>query len=316
MYKKLFIPGPTHVRDEILQAQAVGMIGHRAKEYSDLQAAVTPKLQELLYTEQRVYLYASSSSGVMEGSVRQASKKRVLCTVCGAFSKRWYQITVDNGVPCDKVDVPMGQAITVDLVDEALSQGDYDAITLCHNETSTGIMNPIQEIAEMIHASYPDVLILVATTSGATGLEAARLFSGVQARVVAVSHSTGFHLPDSQELSAESRQGIEAAGAIVLTCQHAFGGVGRAVRKKLGSYQVDEIMAYTLRTFGQGMKVAAEICLMAADAGLAPTSEPVIAIGGTGGGADTAAVIRPSNAQTFFDLRFLEIICMPSLGHP
>ncbi|HSR32794.1 MAG TPA: alanine--glyoxylate aminotransferase family protein, partial [Anaerolineae bacterium] len=67
MYKKLFIPGPTHVRDEILQAQAAPMIGHRAKEYSDLQAEVTPKLQKLLYTEQRVYLYASSSSGVMEG---------------------------------------------------------------------------------------------------------------------------------------------------------------------------------------------------------------------------------------------------------
>jgi aspartate aminotransferase-like enzyme len=171
MYKKLFIPGPTHVRQEILDAQAVGMIGHRAKEYSDLQAAVTPKLQELLYTKQRVYLYASSSSGVMEGSVRQASNKRVLCTICGAFSKRWYQITVDNGVPCDKVDVPMGQAVTVDLVEEALSRGDYDAITLCHNETSTGIMNPIQEIADMIHAKYPDVLILVDAVSSMAGVE-------------------------------------------------------------------------------------------------------------------------------------------------
>jgi aspartate aminotransferase-like enzyme len=171
MYKKLFIPGPTHVRDEILQAQAVGMVGHRAKEYSDLQAAVTPKLQELLYTKQRVYLYASSSSGVMEGSVRQASKKRVLCTVCGAFSKRWYQITTDNGVACDKLEVPMGQAITVELVDAALSKDDYDAITLCHNETSTGIMNPIQEIAEMIQASYPDVVILVDAVSSMAGVK-------------------------------------------------------------------------------------------------------------------------------------------------
>jgi aspartate aminotransferase-like enzyme len=171
MYKKLFIPGPTHVREEILEAQAVGMLGHRSKEYSDLQAAVTPKLQELLYTKQRVYLYASSSSGVMEGSVRQASKKRVLCTICGAFSKRWYQMTVDNGLPCDKVTVPMGQAITVDLVDEALSNGDYDAITLTHNETSTGIMNPIQEIAEMVHDKYPDVLILVDAVSSMAGVK-------------------------------------------------------------------------------------------------------------------------------------------------
>src|SRR4030042_370615 len=110
MYKKLFIPGPTHVRDEILQAQAVPMIGHRAKEYANLQAEVTPKLQKLLYTQQRVYLFAASSSGVMEGSVRQASTKRVLMTVCGSFSKRWYEMAVANGVPCDKLQVDMGQA--------------------------------------------------------------------------------------------------------------------------------------------------------------------------------------------------------------
>jgi aspartate aminotransferase-like enzyme len=169
MYKKLFIPGPTHVRDEILQAQTAPMIGHRAKEYSDLQAEVTPKLQKLLYTQQRVYLYASSSSGVMEGSVRQASTKRMLTTVCGAFSKRWHQMTVANGVACDMLEVPMGQAITPDLLDEALSKGDYDALTVCHNETSTGVMNPIQEIAEMVHASYPDVLILVDAVSGMAG---------------------------------------------------------------------------------------------------------------------------------------------------
>ena len=104
---------------------------------------MTPKLQKLLFTEQRVYLYASSSSGVMEGSVRQASTKRLLGTVCGAFSKRWYEMVVANGIPCDKLQVEMGQAITPELVDEALSKGDYDAFTVCHNETSTGVMNPI-----------------------------------------------------------------------------------------------------------------------------------------------------------------------------
>ena len=86
MYKKLFIPGPTHVRDEVLRAQAVPMLGHRSLEYSQLQLEVVSKLQELLCTRQRVYLYASSSTGVMEGAVRQASSKRMLNTVCGAFS--------------------------------------------------------------------------------------------------------------------------------------------------------------------------------------------------------------------------------------
>jgi len=169
MYKKLFIPGPTHVRDEILQAQAAPMIGHRAKEYSALQADVTPKLQKLLYTEQRVYLFASSSSGVMEGSVRQASTKKVLNTICGAFSKRWHQMTVANGIPCDKLEVPMGQAITAELVDEALAKGDYDALTVCHNETSTGVMNPIPEIAALLHDKYPEVLLLVDAVSGMAG---------------------------------------------------------------------------------------------------------------------------------------------------
>ena len=169
MYKKLFIPGPTHVREEILQAQAVPMIGHRSKEYADLQAEVTLKLQEMLYTEQRVYLCTSSSTGMMEASVRQASTKKVLNTVCGAFSKRWHQITAANGVPCDKVEVPMGQAVTPELVDEGLSKGDYDAITVVMNETSTGLMNPVADIAAMVHDKYPDVLILVDAVSCMAG---------------------------------------------------------------------------------------------------------------------------------------------------
>ncbi len=171
MVPKLFIPGPTHVREEILQAQAAPMIGHRTPEYSALQAEVTPKLQKLLYTQQRVYLYACSSTGVMEGSVRQASTRRVLNTVCGAFSKRWHEITKENGIPCDMVEVPMGQAITPELVDEALAKGDYDAITIVMNETSTGVMNPVWEIAPMVRKKYPDVLILVDAVSCMAGVK-------------------------------------------------------------------------------------------------------------------------------------------------
>ena len=171
MYKKLFIPGPTDVREEILQAQTAPMLGHRSQEYADLQAQVTRKLQEMLYTTQRVYLFASSSTGVMEGSIRQASHKKILNTVCGAFSKRWHQITQANGVACEKLVVPMGQAITPELVDEALSKDDYDAITLVFNETSTGIMNPVREIAALIHARYPETLILVDAVSAMAGVK-------------------------------------------------------------------------------------------------------------------------------------------------
>jgi hypothetical protein len=156
--------------------------------------------------------------------------------------------------------------------------------------------------------------ILVATTSGATGVRAVQALSGLE--VIIVTHSAGFSGPDHQELTAENRVAIEAAGATILTCQHAFGGVGRAVRKRLGTYELEEIIAFTLRTFCEGIKVVAEMALMAADAGLVRTDTPLIAIAGTGRGADTAVVLRPSNAQAFFDLRFLEIICMPAPGHP
>jgi hypothetical protein len=156
--------------------------------------------------------------------------------------------------------------------------------------------------------------ILVASTSGATGLQAARALRELE--VVVVSHSTGFRAPDTQELTGENRTAIEAAGASILTCQHAFGGVGRAIRTKLGTYEIEEIIAFTLRTFCEGIKVAAEMCLMAADAGLVRTDEPVIAVAGTGRGADTAAILKAAHAQAFFDLRFLEIICMPAPGHP
>lgn len=153
--------------------------------------------------------------------------------------------------------------------------------------------------------------ILVATTTGATGVAAAEVFAGVN--LVAVTHSTGFSEKDIQELLPEHRARIEKLGGRILTCQHALGGVNRAVRHKLKTYQLDEIIAYTLRTLGQGFKVCLEISLMAADAGLVSVKREVIAIGGTGRGADTAVVLTPANAQDFFDLKVHEIICKPRL---
>jgi aspartate aminotransferase-like enzyme len=171
MNKKLFIPGPTYVRPEVLAAQAQTMIGHRMPEYSLLQAEITDKLKKLLYSDQRVYIYTSASTGVMEGVIRQASTQRILVTVCGAFSQRWYEIVEANGIACDKLEVPEGQAITSELVEEALSKDSYDAITLTMNETATGIMNPVQAISEMIHEKFPGTLILVDAVSCMSGVK-------------------------------------------------------------------------------------------------------------------------------------------------
>lgn len=153
--------------------------------------------------------------------------------------------------------------------------------------------------------------IVVATTKGSTGAQAAKVFQ--EFNLIVVTHSTGFRQPNFQELEEEHKKTIEAQGGKILTCLHALGGLGRAVRKKYGTYELDDITANTLRIFGEGMKVCCEIVLMAADPGLIRTDKEVIAIGGTGRGADTAAVIKPANVQTFFDLRVMEILCKPRL---
>ncbi|MDI6697822.1 MAG: pyruvate kinase alpha/beta domain-containing protein [Candidatus Saccharicenans sp.] len=155
--------------------------------------------------------------------------------------------------------------------------------------------------------------VVVASASGQTALKAAEIFR--DCRLVAVTHSTGFGRPDFQEMPEDVRRQLEQKGVKVLTCQHAFGGVNRAVRKRLGTYELDEIIAYTLRIFGEGMKVAIEVSLMAADAGLIQTGLPCVAIGGTEKGVDTAILLKPANAQNFFDLRVMEILARPGFYH-
>ncbi len=156
--------------------------------------------------------------------------------------------------------------------------------------------------------------ILVPTCSGRTAFEALDIL-GSDFNIFAVTHVTGFQKPNLQELSEETRRELESKGITVLTCQHAFGGIGRAIRNKLSTYQIDEIIAFTLRTFGQGTKVAIELALMAADAGLVRTDgdEDVISIGGTGKGADTALLLQPANSFHFFDLKVKEILCKPAV---
>lgn len=151
--------------------------------------------------------------------------------------------------------------------------------------------------------------ILVATSSGRTGALASKIFEGYD--LIVVSHHTGFKSPGAQELQEDFRKQILANNARILTTSHALSGVERAIRKQLGSILPLEIMAHTLRTFGQGMKVCVEITIMAADAGLIPVDNDVIAIGGTGKGADTAAVVSPTHSNTFFDLTVREIIAKP-----
>jgi uncharacterized protein len=154
--------------------------------------------------------------------------------------------------------------------------------------------------------------ILIASYSGRTAFEALKILDK-DINIIVVTHVTGYAKPDVQELDEKDRKELESQGVKVLTCQHAFGGVGRGVRNKLDTYQIDEIMAHTLRVFGQGVKVAIEVTLMAADAGLVRTDEDVISVGGTAQGVDSALVLKPANSAHFFDLKVREIICKPAV---
>jgi len=151
--------------------------------------------------------------------------------------------------------------------------------------------------------------IVVASSSGETGAEASRVFRGLN--LVVVTSVTGYARPDEVRMRPENREAIEANEGRVVTAAHAFGGVGRAVHNRFGAVQVDEVVANVLRLLSEGFKVACEVSCMAADAGLVRTDEEAIAIGGSGGGADTAIVVKPSNTHTLFDMRVREIICKP-----
>jgi len=152
--------------------------------------------------------------------------------------------------------------------------------------------------------------IVVASTRGGTGVKASEVFKGYN--LVVVTHTTGFRGPGQQELSDESHEKIEANGGKVLTTSHPFAGVSRAMRGKFDTVGPAAIVAQTLRMFGQGMKVVVECAYMAADAGLIPMDRDVISIAGSGRGADTAVVLKPSHLHTMFDLYVKEIIAKPT----
>jgi aspartate aminotransferase-like enzyme len=168
MHDKLFIPGPSEVRPELLAAVATPQIGHRTQKYKDLHGALIPQLKKILYTEQDVLLFTCSATGVMEGSIRNLCQKKVLCTVNGAFSKRWFKINGFNGIPADKIEVEWGKAVTADMIDAKLKTGEYDVFTMVFNETSTGVRAPIESVAEVMK-KYPDVMFCVDAVSAMAG---------------------------------------------------------------------------------------------------------------------------------------------------
>lgn len=170
MQNKLFIPGPINVREDVLEKMSTQQIGHRTEEASKLQKSVTEKLKKVFQTESSILLSTSSGTGLMEGSVRSCTKNKVAVFSCGAFGDKFYKICKSNGIEADLFKVPLGEAITKDFVDKCLKNKDYDVATFQHNETSTGITNPIEEISDIMNSKYSNITFIVDAISSLGGV--------------------------------------------------------------------------------------------------------------------------------------------------
>jgi aspartate aminotransferase-like enzyme len=206
MHKKLFIPGPTEVAPDVLAKMSTPMIGHRSKDASALQREISEKMRTVMYTRNPIVLSTSSGSGLMEGSIRSFTAKRAIVFSVGAFGNRWFKMAEANNVPADKHEAAWGHPTTPEVVDKYLATGKYDVMTVTHNETSTGIMNPVEEIAE-VKKKYPDVLWLLDTVSSMAGTKIEVDKLGVD--VCITSTQKALALPPGMAIASVSPKALE-----------------------------------------------------------------------------------------------------------
>lgn len=208
MHKKLFIPGPVEVRKEVLEKMATSMIGHRSKEASELQKSISNNMKKIFYTESEILLSTTSGSGLMEGAIRSCTAKRAAVFSVGAFGKRWHEMAVSNNVPADIYEVDKGKAVNVQEIDKVLATGNYDFLAVTHNETSTGIMNPIEEIGEVVK-KHPEVIFAVDTVSSAAGSKVEVDKCGIDICITSTQKAIG--LPPGMSICTFSDKAIKNA---------------------------------------------------------------------------------------------------------
>lgn len=208
----LFIPGPTDVAPEVLAAQNRPMIGHRSQAFYDLFDSFQPRLRTVFQTQHPVFITASSGSGLQEAAVRNCVAERLLLCTCGAFGDRWFQVAQANGVPVDRVDAEWGQPNTPEQIAQTLRQGNYDALALVHNETSTGVENPLPEIVERARQVNPDLVVLVDAVSSAGGVDIRPDAWGVD--VLLTSSQKCMALPPGLAFGVVSERAMERARSV------------------------------------------------------------------------------------------------------
>ncbi|MEO0272390.1 MAG: alanine--glyoxylate aminotransferase family protein [candidate division WOR-3 bacterium] len=208
MGRLLFNPGPTEVREEVLKAQVRPMISHRGKDFQTLYESVIEKLKKALNTNNYVIVFTSSATGVMEGTIRNCVRERALGTICGAFSERWFKLVGECDKEADAIVVDWGQAIKPEMIEEKLKTGKYDTVLLTYNETSTGVLNPLPEIAEVMK-KYPDVIFAVDAVSAMMGAPLKIEEWGID--IVFASVQKCFALPPGLTVTVISEKALERA---------------------------------------------------------------------------------------------------------
>ncbi len=209
---RMFVPGPVDVADEVLQAQTAPMLPHRSKEFEAIYRRASEKSQKLFYTNYRVFLTASSGTGLQEAAIRNFVNKRVLSIVNGAFADRWYEVAVSNGKDAEKLTIDWDKPASPGVVADAVKRGGFEALTVVHNETSTGLQNPVKEIAEAVRAVAPDTLIFVDAVSSLGGARIEMDAWGLD--MVLTSSQKCLALPPGLALGAVSDRAMEKAKSV------------------------------------------------------------------------------------------------------
>lgn len=210
-HTKLYIPGPVEVSEKTWKAFTNPMIGHRSKDFQELYGDVQPMLQKTLGTQRQAYISTSSAWGMMEGAVRNLVSRKVLNCMAGAFSDKWYDVSLKCGKQAEALQVEWGSPVLPEMIESHLETGEFDALTLVHNETSTGTLMPLEAIAEL-KKRYPDVMFIVDTVSSLSALPID--FDGLGLDLMLAGCQKAFALPPGITLFTTSAAAQEKAAGI------------------------------------------------------------------------------------------------------
>ncbi len=212
MHKKLFIPGPVEVHPDVLKAMSVPMISHRGKDYQELHTRVKNNLRQAFGVKGGYFfLFTSSATGAMESSMRNLVAKKVLVTVCGAFSERWLGIAQKNGKEAAPLNVDWGKAVHADAIERELKKGGYDAVTVTHSETSTGVLHHLDEVGAVLK-NFPDVMFMVDAVSSMAGVPIEFEKSGIDMIFAGVQKAWG--MPPGLTVVWCSERALEKAAQV------------------------------------------------------------------------------------------------------